>query len=67
MTTSQAEEANNPKIQLLCDSISKNREKRRFKCMGGLIFSGTSRAYLKISKTRPHAQKWQFRLNKETF
>ena len=35
--------------------------------MRDLIFSGTSRACLKISKSRLRAQKWGFRLNKEDF
>ena len=35
--------------------------------MKDLIFSGTSRACLKISKSRSRAQKWGFRLNKEGF
>ena len=44
-----------------------NWEKIRFKGMRDLIFSGTSRACLKISKSRSRAQKWKFRLNKEDF
>ena len=35
--------------------------------MGGLIFSGASRAYLKISKRRPRAQKWRLRLKEGAF
>ena len=38
-----------------------------FKCMGGLIFSGSNRACLKISKSRSRAQKLRFRLNKGEF
>ena len=57
MIASPVEEVDKQKIQLLYDSMSKNRNKNRFKCMGGLIFSGASRAYLKISKRRPRAQK----------
>ena len=67
MTASPAEEVDKQKIQLLCDSMSKNQNKKRFKCTGGLIFSDTSRAYPKILKSNSHAQKWQFRLNKEEF
>ena len=35
--------------------------------MEGLIFSGASRAYLKISKRRLRAQKWRLRLNEGAF